>query len=102
MKKRYVYYNEFSGQILEILKEKKENNKPCIECDFEEVRSIIIGTKSINDVVVAYDKHNKVHKIIEKDNIIRIRKLGNKLYKIPNKRETFFDLRLILYEKGDV
>jgi len=102
MKVRYVYYNKFSGQILEILRDKKRGSAPYIECDAKEVIPLIKGTKGINDLIVAYDKKDEKHKLVEKDNIIRLRNLGHKLYKIPYKKKGNFDLRLLIYEKSNV
>ena len=99
---RYVYYNKFSGEILEILRKRKRGPAKCIECDIEEVLPLISGKKGMNDLIVAYDNEIKKHLLVEKNNIIKLRNLGSKLYKIPYKREANFDLRLLLYPKSYV
>ena len=99
---RYVYYDKFSGQILEIIRKRKRGTSPCIECDVKEVLPLISGKVGMNDLIVAYDNKVKKHLLVEKNNIIKLRNLGSKLYKIPYKREANFDLRLLLYPKSHV
>lgn len=101
-KVRYVYYDKFTGQILEIISKRKRGTATYIKCDIEEVLPLIKGETGINDLIVAYDNEVKKHLLVEKNNIIKLRNLGSKLYKIPNKRESTFDLRLLLYPKSYV
>lgn len=99
---RYIYYDKFTGQILEIIRKRKRGTATYIECSIEEVLPLISGKKGINDLFVAYDNKVKKHLLVEKNNIIKLRNLGNKLYKIPYKKESNFDLRFLLYPKSHV
>lgn len=99
---RYIYYDKFSGQILDIIRKRKRGTAPYIKCDVEEVLPILAGKKGINDLIVAYDNEVKKHLLVEKNNIIKLRNLGSKIYKIPYKRESTFDLRLLVYPKSYV
>lgn len=104
MKKiRYVYYNKFTGQILEILSKRKQGSASYIECDIENVLPILAGKVGINDVIVAYNKDVKKDLLIEKNNVIKLRNIeGDKLYKIPYKKDGPYDLRLIAYPASNI
>jgi len=97
MKKRYVYYDKTTGEIKDILSKKKPGRALNIECSNEEVEGFILGTKGINQWVVAYNRDIKKHILLEKNNIIRLRKPSSKLYKIPYKKDIENDLRIVYY-----
>lgn len=96
MKKKYVYYNK-TGQITDILSEKKDGKELYIECDSEEVVGFITGTKGITQWIVAYNNELKKYMLVEKNNIIMLRVPNPILYKIPYKKETESDLKLTYY-----
>lgn len=95
MKKRYVYYNKETGQISEILNNKKEGQRNYIESNNKEVSKFIMGEESTNNYIVAYCKNK--YQLIKKDNIIRLRKPNNRLYKIPQQKSITNDLIIVSY-----
>ncbi len=97
MKKRYVYYNKKTGIITDILVKRKRGRAVYIECDVEEVIGFLDGSVGTNSYVVAHDKITDKHILIEKNNIIRFRKISKTLTKIPYKKNAETDLRLIYY-----
>jgi len=97
-KKCYVYYEEFSGKILEIIKQKKDTNELFMKCDIEEVVPILAGKVGIGSVIVIYDKKKKKNVLMEKNSIISLQKVSNKPYKIPHQEGGEFDIRLKYYE----
>jgi len=97
MKKRYVYYDKETGQIRDILSNRKAGRSPFIECSNEDVSGFISGEWGINQWVVAYDKNLEKNILIKKNNVIRLREPQKKLYKIPYGKNTKSDLKLIYY-----
>jgi len=97
MKKRYVYYDVNTGQILDILSKRKRGRARYIECTNDEVKGFITGDVGVNDWIVAYNKVLEKYVLIEKNNIIVIRKPSKSLYKIPFKKTMDSDLTLIYY-----
>jgi hypothetical protein len=97
MKKRYVYYDVNTGHIKEILSVRKPGRARYIECSNDEVRGFITGEIGINDWIVAYNKKLDKHILIEKNNVIKLRKPSKTLYKIPYKKTIDSDLTLIYY-----
>ena len=97
MKKRYVYYDVNTGQIKDILSTRKPGRAQYIECTNKDVVGFITGEVSINDWIVAYDRELEEHVLIEKNNIIKLRKPSNKLSKIPYKKTIERDLILVYY-----
>jgi len=97
MKKRYVYYNKITGEIGDILSKKKPGRSPNIECDNDQVIDFISGKKATNQWIVAYSRDIKKYMLLEKNNIIRLRKPNNKLYKIPYKKDAESDLQIVYY-----
>lgn len=95
--KRYVYYDKYTGKILEILGKKKRGSAPYIEVDVEIVVPFLSGEKSMAHYVVAYNRERKKHQLLPKDDIIKLRNLGNKPYKIPYRKEGEFDLKITIY-----
>jgi hypothetical protein len=102
MKTRYVYFDKVTGVIKEILSNRKKGRGLYIECDNDVVAPIVMGQKGLHEVVVAYDREQDKHLLLEKDNVIRLRYYGDKLYKIPRRVIADYDLRLDLYAGGDV
>lgn len=102
MKTRYVYFDKTTGVIKDILSTRKRGRSPYVECDNEVVAPIIMGQKGLHEVVVAYDKEQEKYVLLEKDNVIRLRYYGDKLYKIPKRIVADYDLRLDLYSGGNV
>jgi len=100
MKTRYVYYNKETGFIEEILSKRKKGRAPYIECDHSEVEGFIMGTKSINRYVIAYNKAIDKNILIERNNVVVFRKQSKELYKIPYKKNTQSDITLVCYEDG--
>jgi len=96
MKKKYVYY-EKTGQITDILSEKKKGKELYIECSIEEVVGFITGTKGITQWIVAYNNELKKYMLFEKNNIIMLRSPNQILYKIPYKEEAESNLKLTYY-----
>jgi hypothetical protein len=96
-KKRYLYFDKITGQVMGIVSDKVKRNNNFIECDNEDVVDYIIGKKSLNDVIVAYNRNDKKYKLLKRDNVIKLRYYGDKKFKIPNRKLVDYDLRLILY-----
>jgi len=97
MKTRYVYYDKVTGQIKEILSNKKRGRSYYIECDNDEVVGFIDGTKGINQWIVAYNRELKKNTLVEKNNIIMLRAPDPNLCKILYKKDAVSDLRLTYY-----
>jgi len=97
MKTRYVYYDVNTGRIKEILSKRKPGRARYVECSNKEVEGFITGTVGINDWIVAYDRILEKHVLIEKNNIIKLRKASKSLYKIPYKKTIDSDLTLVYY-----
>lgn len=103
MKKyRHVYYNKYTGEILEIVKDKKKTSNPFIKCEIDEVMPLLEGHQGTNEYIIAFDKDKKKHALFEKDNIIKLRNLGNKLYKIPQKDQSDYDLKITAYPSSNI
>lgn len=98
MKTRYVYYNKETGFIEEILSKRKRGRSPYVECDNSEVEGFIMGTKSINTYVIAYNKDTDKHVLIERNNVVAFRKQSKELYKIPYRKNYQSDITLVYYE----
>jgi hypothetical protein len=96
-KKRYLYFDKITGQVMGIVSDKVKRNNNFIECDNEDVVDYIIGKKSLNDVIVAYNRNDKKYKLLKRDNVIKLRYYGDKKFKIPNRKLVDYDLRLISY-----
>jgi hypothetical protein len=94
---RYVYYDKNLGNITHILSKRRRGRAPYIECDIDEVIGFLDGSKGLNRYVVAYNMETKKASLLEKNNIIRLRKPSKELYKIPYKKNVESDLRLIYY-----
>jgi len=98
-KRRFVYYDEITGQVKEILSQKNVNSKfPYVRCRNEKVEKIISGRDGINDYIVCYRRDLDKTVFMKKDNIIRLRTLSNELYKIPFSKDLESDLNLVYYE----
>ncbi len=97
MKTRYVYYDKVTGQIKEILSNKKGGRSYYIECDNKEVVGFIDGTKGINQWIVAYNRDLKKNTLVEKNNIIMLRAPDPNLCKIPYRKDAESDLKLTYY-----
>jgi hypothetical protein len=98
MKTRYVYYDKGTGFIGDILSSRKAGRAPYIECDNSDVVGFIMGTESTNDYVVAYNKRDDKHILIEKNNVVAFRKQSKELYKIPYKKNGDSDITLVQYQ----
>jgi len=97
MKTRHVYYDEKTGRITDILKEKKDVGDNFIECDIDEVVDFLSMKKSFNEYIVAYNKTENKHVLMKKDNVIRFRKQSKVLYKIPYDEDSINDITIIYY-----
>lgn len=97
MKKRYVYYNQKTGQILEIRSQRKRGRSYYIECDNSKVVDFIAGKKGINEFIVVKLWGKNEYDIFPKDNIIRLRQKSTKPIKIPYKKDSITDLTLVYY-----
>jgi len=102
MKPRYVYFDKTTGLITAILNKRKRGRAPYVISDQETVGPIVAGTKGMMDLIVAYDRKQKQHVLIERDNIIRLRYYNDTLYKIPKRNIEDYDLIIESYKDGNV
>ncbi len=97
MKKRYVYFNKKTGQILEIRSTKKQGRAFYIECNNNEVVDFITGKKGINSYLVVKRWGNDYYEILARDNTIHLTQKSIKPIKIPYKPNALSDLILVYY-----
>jgi len=102
MKTRYVYFDKTTGMITSIVNKRNRGRAPYVVSDNETVGSIVAGTKGLMDLVVAYDRHKQEYVLLDRDNIIRLRYYGDKLYKIPKRHIDNYDLLIEVYKDGAV
>lgn len=98
MKKKYVYYDKDTGQLRDILSKRKRGRAKYIECTIDEVVGFITGEWGMNSWCVAYNQDEKRHMLMEKNNVIKLRKASSELYKIPYRKNTETDITLVFYE----
>jgi len=99
MKKRYVYYNKV-GMITDILDKRKKGRSPYIECSIDQVIGFLDNSVNINYYIIAYDKITDKNVLMEKNNVIKVRKPSKILYKIPYKKNDETDIELICYPEN--
>jgi len=97
MKKRYVYFNKKTGQILEIRSNRKQGRAFYIECDNEDVVGFITGEKGINNYLILKKWGNDSYEILPKDNIIHLIQTSAQPVKMPYKSNVLSDLTLVYY-----
>jgi len=97
MKKKFIYYDKETGAIKEILGKRKRGRAPYLEIDFEYVRGFITGEMGINQWVIAYSTVSKKYVLMEKDNVVKFRKVPTTPMKIPYKANAISDLTLVYY-----
>lgn len=101
MKLRYVYFDKKTGIMTDILSKRKRGRAKYVITDEETVGPIVAGKKSWLDLIVAYNRDEKNYVLLEKDNIIKLRYYGDKLYKIPKTTIEDYDLRIDLFAGGN-
>ena len=74
----YVYFDEWHGTIISIASKKQDNIKyPYLLTKDPTVKELMKGTKSLRRYVVAEDYQTQSHKIVLRDNYLRLKNQKN-------------------------
>ena len=65
MKKRYVYFDKKTRIIKDILSKRKRGRGYYIECDSNDVKDFIAGTKNIKEYIIVLDKKTEKYKFVK-------------------------------------
>ncbi len=95
--KFWVYYNDWTGQILSVGRHEIDGNKaPFIVTDDPIAQKIIDGVANEHYYNVALDRDN-TFKVMEKDETVRLRQLEEALFEIPPVKLSKWDIRCKIY-----
>lgn len=101
MNTRYVYFDK-DGVITDILKVRKQGRAKYVIAPLDDVLPLLSGKRGMFDFVVSYDYDKEKYVLLERDNIIKLRYYGEKLYKIPNRIIDDYDLRIDFFTEENI
>jgi len=100
-KQRYVYFDKKTGMITDILSVRKRGRAKYVTVDVDDVIPFINGTKGLFESIVVYNRDTETYNLVERNNIIKLRYYGEKLYKIPKKNMVNYDIKIEIYTEGN-
>jgi len=93
----YVYYNDWTGEILSLGKSKRSDTPaPYITANDEIARNIFNGTASETHYMVTMD-FGDGQKLVKKDEVLRLRRREDDLFLLPRQRLNNWDIRTKIY-----
>lgn len=98
--KFYVYYNDWTGQIVSVGRREIEDAKaPFIVTDDPVAQRIMSGEANEHYYTVAMTRNDEFE-IMEKDETVRLRELEEELFEVPRVKLENWDVRAKIYTKN--
>lgn len=100
--KYYVYYNDWTGEILSVgTTLRKDTPAPVLETEDGAAARILQGKASSDQYIVSSDRHHK-ERLVEKSHFLQLRKQEDNLFLLPNQPMQHWDIRATLYKENSV
>lgn len=104
-KELYVYYNDWTGEIISVGTTERDIPAPFIKTNCKESRSIVDGVTSDTDFVVSLDFGDD-GRLVEKNDVLHLRKRENNLFLLPHqyittRRARRWDIRVKVYTENN-
>lgn len=99
--KFYVYYNEWTGEIMSVGRSLDSSiTYPCIHTENKFARQILVDNANRHNYIV--DLTSSDLDLIKKDNLVRLKEKENYLCVIPESKSTVWDIKITFYTANNI
>jgi len=94
--KFYVYFNDWTGEIISVGRSKRNSPATCIVTDDAIAEQIVDGDANVSDYLVSSDR-NRNERIVAKSDVLQLRKQEDSLFLLPEGRIKDWEIRARLF-----